>query len=219
MSLGLQTFLFVLAGWIFSLCLHEYSHARLAYEGGDISVREKGYLSFNPLKYIDPMFSIVVPIFFLVIGGIGLPGGAVWIDRNRIRDPRWMSVISAGGPASNLVLAFVLALPFRLVDNPQGGLWPALAFLVLLQVMAVVLNLLPVPPLDGYGILRPFLPPELQTRIDGAAQWGFYLVFGALWFIPQANIFFFGIVRLIAVLMGVPEGLAGEGYTLFRFWD
>ena len=219
MSLGLQTFLFVLAGWIFSLCLHEYSHARLAYEGGDTSVREKGYLSFNPLKYIDPMFSIVVPIFFLVIGGIGLPGGAVWIDHNRIRDPRWMSVISAGGPASNLVLAFVLALPFRLVDDPQGGLWPALAFLVLLQVMAVVLNLLPVPPLDGYGILRPFLPSELQTRIDGAAQWGFYLVFGALWFIPQANLFFFGIVRLIAVLMGVPPGLAGEGYTLFRFWD
>ena len=219
MSQGFQTFLFVLAGWIFSLCLHEYSHARLAYEGGDTSVKEKGYLSFNPLKYLDPMFSIVMPIFFLVIGGIGLPGGAVWIDRSRIRDPRWMSLVSAGGPISNLLLAFLLALPFRFVPDAQGGLWPALAFLCRLQIMAVVLNLLPVPPLDGYGILRPFLPRELQTKIDGAAQWGFYIVFGALWFIPAANYLFFDIVGFIGALLGVPVGLAREGLSLFRFWD
>ena len=85
--------------------------------------------------------------------------------------------------------------------------------------MAVVLNLLPVPPLDGYGIIRPFLPRDLQVRIDGAAQFGFYIVFAALWFVPQANIFFFGIVRLIGALFGLPEGLAGQGYQLFRFWD
>ncbi len=218
MSQGLQTFLFVLAGWIFSLCLHEYSHARLAFQGGDTSVREKGYLSFNPLKYIDPMFSIVMPIFFLVIGGIGLPGGAVWIDRSRIPDKRWLSLVSAGGPLSNLLLAILLALPFRFVPDAQGGLWPALAFLCLLQVMAVVLNLVPVPPLDGYGIIRPFLPTELRTRIDGAAQFGFYIVFGLLWFVPQANILFFGVVRLIAGLLGVPPYLAGDGYQLFQFW-
>ena len=219
MSLGLQTFLFVLAGWIFSLCLHEYSHARLAYEGGDTSVKEKGYLSFNPLKYIDPMFSIVMPIFFLVIGGIGLPGGAVWIDRSRIRDPRWMSVISAGGPLSNLLLAIVLALPFRFVPDAQGGLWPALAFLVFLQVTAVALNLLPVPPLDGYGIIRPFLPRDLQVKIDGAAQFGFYIVFGILWFVPQANALFFDAVYSVAQLLGVPPVLTAQGLKLFRFWN
>lgn len=211
--------MFVLAGWIFSLCLHEYSHARLAYEGGDTSVKAKGYLSFNPLRYIDPMFSIVMPIFFLVIGGIGLPGGAVWIDRSRIRDPRWMSLVSAGGPFSNLILAVLLALPFRFAPDAQGGLWPALAFLCLLQIMAVVLNLIPVPPLDGYGIIRPFLPRDLQTRIDGAAQFGFYIVFGALWFWPAANYFFFDIVQSIAHLLGVPAGLSDQGYQLFRFWN
>lgn len=219
MSLGLQTFLFVLAGWVFSLCLHEYAHARLAYQGGDHSVREKGYLSFNPLKYIDPMFSIVMPIFFLLIGGIGLPGGAVWIDRSRIPNPRWLSLVSAGGPLSNLILAVILALPFRFFPAAQGGLWPALAFLCLLQIMSVVLNLIPVPPLDGYGIIRPFLPRELQTSIDGAAQFGFYIVFALLWFVPQANAIFFGIVRVIASLLGVPPYLAAQGYELFRFWN
>ena len=218
MSSGLQTFLFVLAGWIFSLCLHEYSHARLAYEGGDTSVVEKGYLSFNPLRYLDPVFSIVMPVIFLLIGGIGLPGGAVWIDRRRIRDPRWMSVVSAGGPLSNLLLAIVLALPFRLMPDAQGGLWPALAFLVLLQIMALVLNLIPIPPLDGYGIVRPFLPDELRTRMDAAAQWSFYLLFGTLWFVPQAGALFFGAVRFLAALLGVPPSLAAQGYQLFQFW-
>ena len=219
MSLGLQTFLFVLAGWIFSLCLHEYSHARLAYEGGDTTVKAKGYLSFNPLKYLDPVLSIVMPVLFLMMGGIGLPGGAVWIDRSRIRDPRWMSLVSAGGPFSNLLLAFLMALPFRFFPDAHGALWPALAFLCQLQIMAVVLNLIPVPPLDGYGIIRPFLPRDLQVRIDGAAQFGFYIVFGALWFIPAANNLFFGIVQLIGALFGLPLGLAGEGYQLFRFWN
>ena len=217
--MGIETFLFVVVGWVFSLCLHEYAHAKLAYEGGDTSVREKGYLSFNPLRYIDPVYSIVMPMVFLALGGIGLPGGAVWIDRNRIRDPRWMSVVSAGGPFSNLVLAVVFAAPFWLVREAQGGLWPALAFLAFLQVTAVLLNLIPVPPLDGFGILRPFLPPDLQVKMDGAAQWGFYLVFGALWFIPQANSLFWGTAFRISSLLGIPIDLVGEGLRLFRFWN
>ena len=219
MSLGLQTFLFVLAGWIFSLCLHEYSHARLAYQGGDTSVKEKGYLSFKSAQIPRSDVFHRDAIFFLVIGGIGLPGGAVWIDRSRIPNPRWLSLVSAGGPLSNLLLAIVLALPFRFVPDAQGGLWPALAFLCLLQIMAVVLNLIPVPPLDGYGIIRPFLPRELQTRIDGAAQFGFYIVFALLWFVPQANVIFFGIVRVIGAILGLPPGLAAQGYQLFRFWN
>ena len=60
-----MTFTIVLIGWIFSLCLHEFSHAIVAYSGGDYTVREKGYLSFNPLKYTHPIFSIVLPIIFL----------------------------------------------------------------------------------------------------------------------------------------------------------
>ena len=97
-----MTFLIVLAGWIFSLCLHEFSHALVAYRGGDYTVKEKGYLSFNPLKYTHPIFSIVLPIIFLLLGGIGLPGGAVYIETWRIRDRRILSLMSLAGPASVL---------------------------------------------------------------------------------------------------------------------
>ena len=68
------TFMIVLLGWIFSLCLHEFSHALVAYYGGDYTVKDKGYLTFNPLKYTHPVFSLLLPLLFLVMGGIGLPG-------------------------------------------------------------------------------------------------------------------------------------------------
>ena len=80
-----MTFIVVLVGWIFSLCLHEFSHAAVAYLGGDTTVREKGYLTFNPLKYTHPVYSILLPLLFLALGGIGLPGGAVYIETWRLR--------------------------------------------------------------------------------------------------------------------------------------
>lgn len=82
---GFSVFLFVTSAWVVSLCLHEYSHARSALHSGDISVGAKGYLTLNPMKYTHAMLSIVLPLIFLVLGGIGLPGGAVFIERGRIR--------------------------------------------------------------------------------------------------------------------------------------
>ena len=70
-------FLSVLVGWIGSVMLHEYSHARVALAGGDTSVIDKGYLSMNPMRYLHPMTSFVIPVIIMAIGGIPLPGGAV----------------------------------------------------------------------------------------------------------------------------------------------
>src|SRR6266511_4202103 len=80
-----DAFLFVVSGWLVSLCLHEYAHALLAYRAGDVGVAERGYLTLNPLKYSHPVLSIVLPLLALVLGGIGLPGGAVWVDRHYVR--------------------------------------------------------------------------------------------------------------------------------------
>src|SRR4028118_1839319 len=103
MSQEIYTFIIVLAGWIFSVCLHEWAHAFVAYQGGDTTVKDKGYLSFNPLKYTDPFLSIVVPIAFLLLGGLGLPGGAVYIERHRLRSKWWDTLVSLAGPAINVV--------------------------------------------------------------------------------------------------------------------
>src|ERR1043166_9038995 len=99
--------------WILSVCLHEFGHAIVAFYGGDTSVREKGYLTLNPLKYTHPVYSLLMPVLFMMIGGIGLPGGAVYIDRSLLRSRVWESAVSLAGPAMNLGLIVVLGLAFR----------------------------------------------------------------------------------------------------------
>jgi Zn-dependent protease len=93
-------------GWILSLCFHEFSHALVAYWGGDTTVKDKGYLTFNPLKYTEPGLSLIMPLIFILIGGIGLPGGAVYINHRLLRDRYWASYVSAAGPFSNILFAF-----------------------------------------------------------------------------------------------------------------
>jgi len=212
------TFLVVIVGWIFSLCLHEFSHAVVAYYGGDTSVREKGYLTFNPLKYTHPVYSILLPMIFLLLGGIGLPGGAVYIETWRLRSKRWESAVSLAGPASNLVLAVLLSIVLRFAPSPAGGIWPGLAFLALLQVMAAVLNLIPVPPFDGYRVLAPFLAPQVRTRIDQAGSLIMLGVFFVLWYVPFVSNILWKVVGWISVQLQIPLQLAMLGLSQFQFW-
>src|SRR5271156_2655865 len=104
--------IFVFAGWIFSLCLHEFGHSIVAYVGGDKSVKYRGYLTFNPLKYADPATSVVLPLIFLMLGGIALPGGAVYIHTPSLRSRAWVSAVAAAGPAMTLLAAFLCGSPF-----------------------------------------------------------------------------------------------------------
>src|SRR5512141_2652228 len=161
-----MTFTIVFFGWIFSLCLHEFSHALVAYNGGDYTVREKGYLSFNPLKYTHPIFSLVLPLLFLLLGGIGLPGGAVYIETWRIRDRKWLSLMSLAGPTANLLVAIVLGIILSVAPVTPTGIWPALSFLLVVQISAVLFNLIPLPPFDGYNALEPYLPRNISEMVN-----------------------------------------------------
>ncbi len=212
------TFIVVLVGWIFSLCLHEFSHSLVAYYGGDTSVKDKGYLTFNPLKYTHPVYSIVLPVVFLLLGGIGLPGGAVYIETWRLRSRRWESAVSLAGPASNLVLAILLAIILNFLPVSSSGIWPGLAFLALLQVTAVVLNLMPVPPFDGYRALAPFLNRQLRFNIDQYSNIIMIVVFVVLWYVPFVNNFFWLAVGWISFRMQIPVSLAMLGLSQFQFW-
>lgn len=213
-----MTFLVVVIGWVFSLTLHEFSHAVVAYRGGDFTVREKGYLTFNPLKYTHPVYSILLPLLFLLLGGIGLPGGAVYIETWRLRSPKWVSAVSVAGPLSNLVIALALGTFLRFAPVNNTGIWPGLSFLALLQVTAALFNLLPVPPFDGYGIIRPHLPLEWRDRMDSFAQISMWVVLALFWYVPLVGSLFWGLVGLISRLLGIPIDLAILGQSLFSFW-
>jgi Zn-dependent protease len=213
-----MTFIVVLVGWVFSLCLHEFSHALVAYYGGDTTVRDKGYLTFNPLKYTHPVYSLLLPLLFLVMGGIGLPGGAVYIETWRLRSRGWVSAVSLAGPSANLLLAIVLGLLLRFGPVTSSGIWPGLSFLALLQVCALVLNLLPVPPFDGFGAIEPYLPMDIRTNLMQTRGMLSFAVFFLLWFVPFINNAFWGLIFFLASLAGVPLQLAQLGLSSFMFW-
>ncbi|MCX4860881.1 site-2 protease family protein [Streptomyces canus] len=215
----IAVFLFVTGAWIVSLCLHEYAHARTALHSGDISIGAKGYLTLNPLAYTHALLSIVLPVIFVIMGGIGLPGGAVFIERDRIRG-RWRhSLISAAGPLTNVLFAIACTAPFWLnaLDGVPLEFRFALAFLALLQVSAAILNFLPVPGLDGYGIIEPWLSREVKRQIEPFAPFGLLFVFALLW-VPQVNSVFFDLVHSVLNGLGVSEAEASIGWSLYRFW-
>jgi Zn-dependent protease len=218
-----MTFAIVFVGWIFSLCLHEFGHAIVAYYGGDYTVKEKGYLTFNPLRYTHPLFSIVLPLVFLLMGGIGLPGGAVYIETWRLKNRTWQSLVSLAGPTANLIVLIVLGIVLRFVpwetSDANNSIWPGLAFLALLQASAMVLNLIPLPPFDGYGILEPFLDPELRDRINSVRTFIMLAVFIALWNVQLVNDLFWTQVFTISYRLGIPLDLAFIGLDRFRFWE
>jgi Zn-dependent protease len=179
-------FAFIIGGWIISVALHEFGHAITAFWGGDESVEHKGYLTLNPLKYTHPIISIVIPVVMLILGGIGFPGGAVYINIYALRKPNYRSLVSAAGPMANILCIFLLALPFGNIpfsyffSTAPLEFLTGIAFLALLQITAVLLNLLPIPGLDGFGILEPFLPREIVEFSAFLRPFGFLILFTLL---------------------------------------
>ena len=221
---------FVLGAWIVSVCFHEFAHAYTAYRAGDRSVVESGYLTLNPFKYTHPVLSILLPLFFIVQGGIGLPGGAVYLHRHAFRSKAMQSAASFAGPAVNLVLGIVLLLVAKshdaaLIGFLTGGaegharFWSAVAFLGFLQITAAVLNLLPVPGLDGWAIIEPYLAPETQRLGDKIKPWGMLGVIVILLYVDQLNQYFFDLVNWLSRRTGADELLWSAGRAFFKFWS
>lgn len=215
----------VMLGWIASVCLHEFGHAIVAYRCGDYSVKQKGYLTLNPLRYTHPVVSIVFPLMFLAMGGIPLPGGAVYIDRSALRY-RWQSsFVSAAGPMATAAFTIVIASPFWLGlvppaptvfgENPNW-FWSALSLLVLLEMAAIVLNLLPIPALDGFGILRPWLPPDIQAQVAPIERYGLFILLGLFWFYPPFSSAFWQLAAYMTVFIGASPAMALDIYPTFH---
>jgi len=214
-------FLFVVCGWVASVMVHEFGHAYVAYRGGDHTVVERGYLTLDPLKYSDLQLSLVLPILALVLGGIGFPGGAVYLRMDLIRSRIGRSLASLAGPAGTFVVLLVLAAVLWAAPlfGPRTMFFNAVAFLAFIQATALIINLLPVPGLDGYGVVRPFLPNGLQRglrRIEGLAIW---LLLAALFFIPGVSDDLFHAAFDLCARLGIPHDALAIGWSDFRFWQ
>lgn len=208
--------LLVMGGWAVSLCLHEFGHALVAYRSGDESVRQRGYLSLDIRRYTDIGLSLVLPLVFLLLGGIPLPGGAVWIQQGAIRS-RWLrSLVSLAGPLVNLALGVVLLVVVRMVPLPVG-LAVGLSALAFYQVLAFLLNILPIPGLDGWGVVEPFVAPRgINPTLRTWAPLAFFVLL--ITFQPVSQLFFGVAVSLFEWLGGNPRAYA-IGDQEMRFWE
>jgi Zn-dependent protease len=208
--------LLILGGWGTSLCLHEFGHAYVAYKGGDYSVRGKGYLTLDIRRYTSPLFSIVLPLLFLAFGGIPLPGGAVWVNHQALRSRRIETWVSLAGPGSNLVIGIVLTEIVRSLT--PSYLTAGLSYLALLQILAFVLNILPIPGLDGWGALEPWLGPEAKRFGDTVRPWAPLVLFFLLIGVASVSEAFFNLTYHVFTGIGGNQLLSEIGQADFLFW-
>lgn len=209
--------LLVLGGWAVSLCLHEFGHALVAYRGGDRSVRAKGYLTLDIRRYTEPVLSLLLPLLLLAAGGIPLPGGAVFIERGALRSRGVESAMSLAGPLTNLAIGVMLVAVVGTGALPTG-LAIGLSYLALVQVLAFMLNILPVPGLDGFGALEPHLSAGPRRFAATVRPFAPLVLFAIIIGVPGAASVLFGVSGLAFQAVGGDTLAAGDGWREFQFW-
>jgi len=176
---------------LFAVSFHESAHGLAALACGDPTAREQGRISLNPLRHVDPVGSIVFPAV-LALAGAPVFGWArpVPVDLRRTRKPRVANLlVSAAGPLSNVLLALAFAaLVFAIrprLQGPGAGDLDEIVFLlavysVLINAALALFNLLPIPPLDGFGVLESLLPRRLAPLAFAMRRYGMLILFAVL---------------------------------------
>jgi Zn-dependent protease len=222
---GVAVFGFVLTGWILSVMAHEFAHAATAYAAGDWTVKPKGYLSFDPRRYGDLGVSLVIPLVALALGGIGFPGGAVYLQTQMMKNRAWRSAASLAGPAATFVVLLAIALSLQLwlgagVDGAGSyALFSALTLLGFLQATALILNLLPVPGLDGFNAIRPWLPARWTANLRKLEGLTMVLMLLVIFYVPGAGARLFEAAYALSARAGLNPAVLRIGWRLFHFWQ
>ncbi|PIR75245.1 MAG: site-2 protease family protein [Candidatus Magasanikbacteria bacterium CG10_big_fil_rev_8_21_14_0_10_43_9] len=160
---------------VFSAIIHEYSHGWMANQLGDQTAKYAGRLTLNPLKHIDPIGSILLPLILIPTGFLFAYAKPVPYNPYNLRDQKWGSLkVAIAGPLSNFILAFIFGITLQLV--PIGPMTSFLYTIVYANVLLGVFNLVPIPPLDGSKVLFSFLPASALRVRQVLEQYGFLIL-------------------------------------------
>lgn len=201
---------------IFAITLHEVAHGWVASFFGDQTARLSGRLSLNPLKHIDPVGTVVLPLLMLMVSNF-IFGWAkpVPVDPRNMRHPRRdMAIVALAGPLSNILMALGWALIAKagIMAEDAGNTWLGIPLTymggagIMMNVVLAVLNLIPLPPLDGGKVLASLLPPRMAYRLSVVEPYSFFILIlllfsGLLSYIMAPPIFF--LLNLISSIFGL----------------
>jgi Zn-dependent protease len=190
-DLNIPYLLISFAVLIFSLTVHEAAHAWSASRLGDDTARRLGRVSLNPMVHVDPIGTLLLPLV-AIIGNLPIIGWAkpTPVNPRNLRHPRRDYVlVTAAGPASNLVIAVLAALVLHVIPLPDPSVdgrdvaSPLVAMaiqLVDINLLLAVFNMIPVPPLDGGRVLSGLLPPRLAFRYNQVGRYGFIIIYALM---------------------------------------
>lgn len=187
--ISLQDLAIAAVPMVLAITLHEAAHGYIADKLGDPTARYRGRLTFNPIPHIDPIGTILVPALMFAFSGF-IFGWAkpVPVDvRNFVNPRKDMAVVAAAGPLSNLLMAFCWILLAKIAVMAMGDsafIEPIVRMAqigLLFNIILMVLNLLPIPPLDGSRVLAWIVPSRLAYMLDRAEPYGFFILVGLLY--------------------------------------
>ena len=188
--------IFQIAILIFSIVIHEVSHGAMANYLGDPTAKYANRLTLNPLNHLDPIGSVLVPFFSIITTGYGFGWAKpVPVNLYNLRDKKYGSLkVALAGPAANLAVALIFGLMLRFsLSFIPASLASTFAFIVSINLLLAIFNLLPIPPLDGSHILFTFLPSSMQGLKIFLSQFGFFILIFLIFFFP----WFFNILLYI----------------------
>ena len=193
-----QIMVFQIIVLIFSAIIHEFMHGWMADRLGDTTAKDAGRLTLNPISHIDPFGSILVPALLIFSGASFVFGWAKPVPYNpyNLRDKKYGGAkVALAGPAANLVTAIFFGLILRFVPMISLEMSYMLQIIIYINLLLMVFNLVPIPPMDGSKILMPFLPYDWQIKYAKLERYGMILVLMFVWFgfgliIPIINMLF-----------------------------
>ena len=183
----LTAFVMFIIPMLFAITFHEAAHGYIAKIRGDNTAYLMGRVSLNPLKHIDPLGTIILPSLMFLLGTGFLFGWAkpVPVNFNQLKNPKWDTILVAiAGPLANFIMAIIWLILWQHI--PNSGFNQMAYFGIILNLMLMVFNLLPIPPLDGSRIISAFLPNHTAIQYNRLERWGFLIIL-VLLFIPFGN--------------------------------
>jgi len=194
-------YIFLILVLILSVVIHEVSHGAMANHLGDPTAKYAGRLTLNPIRHLDPIGSVILPIFLVIMSR--LTGGGIifgWakpvpINPYNFRDQKYGSAkVALAGPASNFAIALVFGTALRFLPHLSliSGISLIFSYIVYINILLAVFNLLPIPPLDGSHILFTFLPAGAENLKIFLQQYGLFILLFIIfflfrWIIPIIN--------------------------------